>query len=102
MRSSQKNPLVAFLLGFLFLGAGLFYVFPPKKALPATLITLLLLVMSGGTLWVPLGLGVGLLAARKAHRGNGLAFHGDPVPELRNLDEPENLPHLRNPLASGR
>jgi TM2 domain-containing membrane protein YozV len=99
MAQKRKNPFLAFVLGFLFSGLGLFYVLPPRKALAGFFATTILIVVSGGALWLPVALGIALYSARVASRGEELAFHGEPAPELSELSEAESLPHPRDSVG---
>lgn len=99
MAQKGKNPYLAFLLGFLFAGLGLFYVLPPRKALAGLIATTILIVVSGGALWLPIALGIALYSARVASLGEELAFHGEPAPELSDLSEAESLPHPRDTVG---
>lgn len=68
---------LAFVLGLLFGGLALFYVLPPKRALPAALIAYAIVAASGGILWVPVFLAVAFWAARLAKFSErGVAFSG--------------------------
>lgn len=74
-RVKPKSPGLAFILGLFLGGIALWYVRPLSKALLPALLTYALVAASGGTLWLPTFLFVGLWAAREAKFSEGrLAF----------------------------
>ena len=90
-----RSAALAFILGLLFGGVALFYVAPFGKALRGALIGYLLVALSGGTLWVPVFLGIGFYAARLAKATEKpLGFHPDESVPLHVSDDllPEMTP----------
>jgi len=74
----KRNAVLALVLGGLLGGVVFFYVRPPRRAWWPCLMTYGLVALSGGSLWLPVFLAAGLIAAREARISEGRhSLHGD-------------------------